>query len=130
MIIAFNDDTTVSVWRELGDVQREYEGIDVESGPVAFYSEDGVWLEPVFVKPNRRGKLLFIIPWVESGIFRLEPRPERVDRPIWRAFSDHPNPRELGEFRSLGELRAHLAARGVVVEPPPEWAPENSSGPA
>lgn len=119
MIIAFNDDTTVSVWRDLADIQREYEGVDVEDGLFEFYSEDGVWLEAVFVHPNRQGKLLGL-SWVLSGHFRLQPRPDRTDRPIWRAFADHPNPGELGPFGSISELRSHLAARGVQVDPPSE----------
>ena len=117
MIIAFGDDTTVSVWQALEDIQREYEGIDVEGESFSFYSDDGVRLEPVFLRPNRRGRILGFIPWIESGVFTLEPRPERTDRPIWRAFAEHPNPGQIGPFRSVAALRAHVATRGAMVEP-------------
>lgn len=130
MIIAFIDDGTVEVCGDLAEAQREHEGIDVENGIVEFYSEDGVWLEPVFVEPNRRGDLLFGFGWVESGSFRLEPRPERLDRPIWRALARHPHAGELGAFPSIGDLRAHLAGRGVQVNPPDGWVDDDPTGPA
>jgi hypothetical protein len=130
MIIAFIDDGTVEVCDDLAEAQREHEGIDVENGVVEFYSEDGSWLEPIFVEPNRRGTLPFGVGWVESGSFRLEPRPDRLDRPIWRAFARHRYAGKLGAFSSIADLQAHLAAGGVQVKPPDGWVDEDAAGSA
>ena len=78
MIFAFPDDGTLWILEGEADAQRQFEGIDVESGVVHFYDESGTYLEPRFSVPNRTGKWLGILSWVESGAFHLVPNPSAV----------------------------------------------------
>ena len=73
MIFAFLEDGTLEVHEDLASVQRRYESVDVENEVVHFYNELGVYLEPKFIVPNRRGKILGLFGWVASGVFQLIP---------------------------------------------------------
>jgi hypothetical protein len=53
MIFAFIDGGTISVLEDELATRRQFEPIDVESGTVVFYDDEGTWLEPVFTQPNR-----------------------------------------------------------------------------
>jgi hypothetical protein len=116
MIFAFAEDGTLSVHETEADVQREYEGVDVENRVFSFYNEDGVFLEPVFVSPNRRGKTLGLLEWVASGVYKLVPRPLAEEDSFALALFEtsilNPNP----WFQSLVELKSKLSQKGVVVE--------------
>ena len=57
MIFAFGEDGTIEVHRSIDDAKREWEPVDVENGVVVFYDDDGTWLKPELIKPNKR--LLF-----------------------------------------------------------------------
>ena len=115
MVFAFLEDGTLVVHATPSDATREYEGIDVESGVVRFYDETGTFLEPRFTTPNRQGKTLGLIPWVESGTYELVPNPSAEADSFALALHEtsvlEPNP----WFGSLDELKTTLAARGVVV---------------
>ena len=115
MVFAFLEDGTLEVHAAAADAVRQYEGIDVESGVVRFYDESGVYLEPRFTTPNRSGKTLGLIPWVESGSYELVPNPSAPHDSIALALHEtsilQPNP----FFANLDDLKAALAARGVVV---------------
>ena len=115
MVFAFLEDGTLVVHATPSEATREYEGIDVESGVVRFYDESGIYLEPRFTTPNRMGKMLGLIPWVESGSYELVPNPSADADSFALALHEtgalEPNP----WFASLDELKATLAARGVVV---------------
>jgi len=111
VIFGFAEDGLLTVYADLAHVQRDCEGIDVESGVYVFYAEDGNWLRPRFVEPNQQGGLGWF-RWVHSGRYELEPAtpPPGVD-PIEVALAEcggiEPNPR----FADLEAVRAHIAAR-------------------
>ena len=115
MVFAFLEDGTLVVHATAADAIRQYEGIDVESGVVRFYDEAGTYLEPRFTTPNRTGKTLGLIGWVESGVYGLVPNASAPHDPIALALHEtsaiEPNP----WFASLDELKASLAAHGVPV---------------
>lgn len=116
MIYAFLEDGTLSLYATEDDAVRDFEGVDVAAGVVEFFDAAGRRLEPQFSAPNRRGKLFGLIPWSESGVYRLTKDSSQRDA----AFSDalreavalDPNP----WYRSLEELRAALAARGFDLD--------------
>jgi hypothetical protein len=76
MILAFADDSTVTVYDTITQVIVDCEGVDVEDGLFIFTDERGYILRPVFTEPNKRGSL-FSIKWVSSGFFKLELTTER-----------------------------------------------------
>lgn len=115
MIFAFIEDGTLEVHENLASVQREFEGVDVEEQVVRFYNESGVYLEPKFMVPNRRGKILGLIGWVTSGVFELVPNANAPQDSFALALAETnslaPNP----WFESLEQLKGELSARGVSV---------------
>jgi len=108
VIFAFAEDGTVSVYADLDALRGYCEGIDVESGTYVFYDEDGVWLRPRFIEPNRPGWLGSIV----SGRYLLEPAPTPADvDPIEVALAEASGLDANPWFRDLDALRAHVAAR-------------------
>ena len=116
MIFAFADDGTLSVYDTEAEVQRECEGVDVENRVYSFYNEYGVFLEPVFVAPNKRGKALGLVAWVESGTYKLTPDPAAKEDSFALALFETSvlNPNRW--FSGLVELKSAMASKGVVVE--------------
>jgi hypothetical protein len=116
MIFAFVEDGTLRIYGNSADAIRDFEGIDVESGVVHFYSESGVYLKPRFITPNRHGKILGLFGWVESGTYELVEDPlSKEDSFALALFETHlldPNP----WFSSIDQLKASLHARGMVVD--------------
>lgn len=110
MIFAFLEDGTLAVHANLSDVQREYEGVDVEAGAVHFYDESGTPLEARFTTPNRRGKWLGLFGWSSSGVYMLVPAPLAAQDPFALALQEAqslaPNP----WYPSLEALRSALGA--------------------
>ncbi len=112
MIFGFAEDGVLTVYADLAHVQRNCEGIDVESGVFVFYAEDGAWLRPRFIEPNRTGGFWWF-RWVHSGRYELEPfaePPPEVD-PIEVALAEcvgvDPNP----FLADLESVRGHIAAQ-------------------
>ena len=69
MVFALStDDRTLHVFTDAETAVRHAEGVDVEDGVWLFFSEDGVQLEPVFTRANRRGQIA-----VASGRYTLHP---------------------------------------------------------
>ena len=118
MIFAFLEDGTLQILETEAEAQREFEGIDVESGTVRFYDESGVYLEPRFTVPNRRGKTFGLLSWVESGAYELVPNPNAQQDSFALALYETAVLQPNRWFASLDELKLALAARGVDVELP------------
>jgi hypothetical protein len=116
MIFAFVEDGTLEVYETAPLAIRSHEGIDVESGTVRFYDATGVYLEPRFNTPNRKGNLLGLFGWVNSGVYELVANPQAGEDSFALALYETatlaPNP----WFSSLEQLKSDLAARGVEVE--------------
>ena len=116
VIFAFIEDGSLEVHEDLASVQRTFEGVDVENGVVHFYDATGVYLEPHFTVPNKRGKTFGILPWVTSGVFELVPNPKTDEDPfslaLYEARSLVPNQ----WFTSLDALKADLSSKGVALE--------------
>lgn len=115
MIFAFDEDGTLAVHEDLASVQREYEGVDVENQVVRFYNELGVCLEPKFIVPNRRGRVLGLIGWVTSGVFELIPNPNAAQDSFALALRETNSLATNPWFESLEHLKYELSARGVPV---------------
>ena len=107
MIFVFLDDSTLDVIANLEEAQRDYEGIDVESGVFQFFDETGIYLEPYFTEPNKTGRFLGILSWVKSGQFELVPNTETdEDINLYLAETSEINPNPF--FSSLEEVRQFL----------------------
>ena len=110
MLFAIVEDGMVRVIEDQSAARREFEGIDIESGVVAFYAQDGRPLLPRFTLPNKR-KLFGLL--VESGGYDLSPAFEattNVDSfeiAIGEATGVEPNP----HFKSIFEIRAHVESQ-------------------
>jgi len=116
MIFAFGDDGGLTIYDSTAEAIRAWEGIDVESGAVHFYDRRGTYLEPRFTKPNRSGKWLGLIGWVQSGSYELVPNPASKEDPFALAVMEARflNPNRW--FSTLEQLKAALSAEGVQVE--------------
>ena len=116
MIFAFVEGGTLEIYETAGEAIQRHEGLDVESGTVRFYDEAGVHLEPRFSTPNRKGNLLGLFGWVNSGVYELVANPQAGEDSFALALYETatlvPNP----WFASIAKLKADLAARGVEVE--------------
>jgi hypothetical protein len=115
MIFAFLEDGTLEVHEDLASVQREFEGVDVENEVVHFYNEQGVYLEPEFIVPNRSGKLLGLFGWVASGVFQLIPNANAGRDSFALALHETSSLAPNRWFGSLEQLKSELLAKGVVV---------------
>ena len=73
MIFAILDDLGLAVHSSIEDACRGHEPVDVENGDVHFFDDDGWPLDPVFVVPNRYGKVLGVTV-LEQGSFVLQRR--------------------------------------------------------
>ena len=108
MIFAFAEDGMVAVLDDLAAARRECGAVDVESGAFVFYAEDGTWLRPRFVVPNRRR----FFGWTQ-GEYVLDPEPappagvDPFDVALDAAVDLQPN----GYFASLDAVRGHVATR-------------------
>lgn len=118
MILAFLEDGTLELHETEAAAVAAYEGVDVESGVVSFYADDGTPLAPEFTARNRHGKLLGLLRWSESGAYRLVPSVGGTADALWLALLEHPHLAPNARFATLEALKAHLAARGAVVERP------------
>jgi hypothetical protein len=116
MIYAFLEDGNLSLYATESDAVRDFEGVDVEAGAVEFFNEAGQRLAAQFTTPNRNGRLLGLIPWSASGVYRLAPESAaHLDAftAAWQEVTDlAPNP----WYRNLEELRAALMARGFKLD--------------
>jgi hypothetical protein len=116
VIFAFVEDGMLEVHEDLLAVQQAHEGIDVESGTVHFYDAAGTYLEPHFTIPNRKGKTLGILRWVESGMFQLVANPQAEQISFALALSETRSLAPNRWFKSLDQLKVELSAKGVAIE--------------
>jgi hypothetical protein len=111
MIFAFVEDGSLEIKRDLSEVRRDFEAVDVENLVVEFYDEDGRPLQPVFTRPNRRRKVLGFLVSLEQGEFELRTTQDATWDPIEVKLNQtvalEPNP----FFNSLEDIRAHLLKR-------------------
>ena len=106
MIFAFVEGGTVEVLDGPGAATK-YEPIDVESFVFVFYDEDGTWLKPRFIKPNRRRFFGFVL---EQGSFEVE-RSADLDPaidPFSVALSEAVRLEPNKYFSSLEAIRQHV----------------------
>jgi hypothetical protein len=108
MIFAFVEDGSLEIKRDLSEVRRDFEAVDVENLVVEFYDDLGRPLEPVFTRPTRRRRFLGFFLSLEQGGFELRPTQDPTWDPIEvmldKAVKLEANP----FFNSLEEARAHL----------------------
>ena len=108
MIFAFLENGFLEIKRDLSEVRRDFEAVDVENLVVEFYDDEGRELEPVFTMPNRRRKFLGFLLSLEQGEFELRPTQDPTWDPVEVMLAQtvalEPNP----FFNSLEEVRKHL----------------------
>lgn len=61
MIFALDETDTLYVFTSEAELQREFEGVDVEEGVYRFFDYSGKPLIAEFTDPNRRGKILGLV---------------------------------------------------------------------
>ena len=120
MLLVFLEDGTLDIVSDLAEAQRNYEGVDVESGVCAFYDETGVYLEPRFTVPNKYGKFLWIFDWCSSGVYELIPNPRTTEDPLWLALFETSSLSPNKYFKTMDEVKTYLKSKGAVVDKPTE----------
>lgn len=118
MVFAFEEGGTLVIHKTVEDATRAYEGIDVESGIIKFYREDGTYLWPVFSLPNRSGRFLGIFRWVKSGVYRLEPDSGESDDSIGVALHEAVVMEPNRWFQKIEQIKDALRQPGVRVDGP------------
>jgi hypothetical protein len=118
MVIAFCEDASIRLYETEAEAVSSWEGIDVENGVVRFFLEDGTYLAPRFVVPNRTGKYLWLIDWAISGTYVLEPAPGQSEDPLWLMLIEHPTVEPGCGIAGMADLKKHLVDRGAMVEEP------------
>jgi hypothetical protein len=108
MIFAFVEDGSLEIKRDLFEVRRDFEAIDVENLVVEFYDNRGHPLEPVFTRPNRRRSFLGFFVSLEPGEFDLRPTQDPTWDPIEMMLDQAVTLEANPFFNSLEEVRAHL----------------------
>ena len=108
MIFILADDRMLHVLNSEKELQGAFEGIDVEEDIYKFFDETGSPLVAEFLKPNKRGKLFGLLPWVESGRYHLCPAesgsfPRLLD--IWGSIAGL---EKNAHFSTLEEVRQFL----------------------
>lgn len=118
MILAFIEDGTIELHETIEDAALAYEGIDVGSEVVVFYDDSGNYLKPVFSEPNQYGSFLGLIKWCRSGVYELKIDNASCNEPLWMALAESSSIESSNNFKTIEQLKTHLAARGVLVECP------------
>lgn len=115
MLFVIAEDGMVAVLENEIAAERRYEAIDVENGVFSFYAEDGSWLKPRFVRPNKRRLFGFV---VENGEYKLElasgedPVMDTFEVAIAEVRGMEPN----RYFSSLSEIGFHVKKRQNACE--------------
>jgi hypothetical protein len=108
MIFAFVEDGSLEIKRDLSEVRRDFEAVDVEDLVVEFYDDKGHPLEPVFTRPNRRRSFLGFFVSLEQGEFELRPTQDPAWDPIEIMLDEAVTLEANPFFKSLDEVRAYL----------------------
>lgn len=116
VIFAFVEGGTLEIYGSTAEAIIHYEGVDAEDGAVHFYDSNGTYLEPTFITPNRRGKILGSFGWVRSGTYELVPNPAADEDPFPLALYETVSLEPNRWFATLEELKLALSAKGVQVE--------------
>jgi hypothetical protein len=96
----------------------EFEGVDVESGTVVFFDENGTPLEARFTTANASGKIFGPIGWVRSGEYRLVPKTANKDDSLALALFEARYMEPGAEFTSVEQVKNWLRAKGLKVDWP------------
>jgi hypothetical protein len=108
MIFAFVEDGSLEIKRDLSEVRRDFDAVDVENLVVEFYDDTGRPLEPVFTRPNRRRRFLLFFLSLEQGEFELRPTQDPTWDPIEVMLDQVVTLEANPFFNSLEEVQAHL----------------------
>lgn len=127
LVFAFVEDGTLCVFPNVAAAVTEFEGVDVESGTVHFYDEEGTYLEPRFSSPNQGGQILGALGWVKSGTYDLVPNAAADQDAFALALHETQLLEPNAWFSSLHDLRAKLRERGVAVDYIPTGSPKSAA---
>ena len=116
MIFVFLDDQTLDIIEDFAEERGAYEGVDVEEGIYGFFDSEGNPLVPHFTVPNKKGKLLGLIPWVKSGRYELvkaspSAQPKSLQESWKRCAGLNPN----RHFTTLEEVHDYLRGKGAIA---------------
>ena len=117
-ILAFVEDGELRVFPTMAAACSKFEGVDVESGTVVFFDENGTPLEAMFTTANASGKIFGPIGWVRSGEYRLVPKPTDDNDSLALALFEVRYMEPGAKFTSVEEVKNWLRAKGLKVDWP------------
>ncbi len=120
MIFVFVEDGTLEIVADVAEARRNYEGVDVENEVVRFFNEQGQFMEPNFIKPNRYGKILWLLNWCESGEYELIPNPNCNTDSLGLSLSETEVLMPNKWFKDLDEVKQYFEKQGINLELKPE----------
>ncbi len=111
MIFVLADDRMLHVLSTEEESQGQFEGVDVEEGLYRFFDQSGNPLFAEFTKSNKRGKIFGLLPWVESGRYRLVSA-KSMDLPrLLDLWSEIAGLETNAHFSGLEEVRSFLVSQ-------------------
>lgn len=93
------------------ELQRGFEGIDVEKGVYKFFDETGIPLIAEFEAPNIKGKLFGLFSWVASGMYRLVSAKSSVLPYLSEVLSSVSGIEKNTRFSNVTDVHAFLTSR-------------------
>lgn len=124
MIFVFHEDGKLDLVESKEEACKIYPGRDVDTEYFVFYDDDGNYLSPHFIVPNRRVPILNsyfgITFWDKDGTYELKFDPQIGSRedPIWLMLHEcrQLNPNKY--FETLEDVKTYLESRGVAANEP------------
>ena len=117
-VLAFVEDGELRVFPTMAAACSEFEGVDVKSGTVVFFDENGTPLEARFTTANASGKTFGPFGWVRSGDYRLVPNTTDENDSLALALFEVRYMEPGAEFTCVEEVKNWLRAKGLNVDWP------------
>lgn len=115
MIFVFGEDHTLEILSTLEEVENKYDAFDVECKVFEFFDENGHYLKPKFVVPNKTVKKWFIFNRIVSGKYKLElSEHSEFNQPLDWALGQTIEMRPNAFFNTLNEAKRYITSASTV----------------
>jgi hypothetical protein len=115
MIFAIGEDGVLSILLDLAAVQRDCEGIDVESDVWEFFDEEGFPLVPVFSIPNKTTKKFGIFSILASGVYDLQRTEDQGYPNLLESLTEGIVLEKNPFFKTVDEFKMFLTRRSTSL---------------
>jgi len=115
MIFVFGEDHTLEILSSLEEAENKYDAIDVECKVYEFYDENGRYLKPKFIVPNKTVKKWFIFNRIVSGEYKLElSEHNEFNQPLDWALGQTIEMQPNSFFKTLDAAKSYITSASIV----------------